>query len=89
MAQIWHRRFRVGNPARALPQAQCKILAQWVEIEANAGSSVRVISDDACPSVMFDGTPFQMNVRLPRLYGVESRRVRLTALGHDVPWVKA
>ncbi len=47
----------------ALPQAQCKILAQWVEIEANAGSSVRVISDDACPSVMFDGTPFQMDVR--------------------------
>jgi hypothetical protein len=25
--------------------------------------SVRAISDEACPSVMFDGTPIQMNVR--------------------------
>jgi hypothetical protein len=48
----------------ALPEAQCEILAQRVEIGANAGSSVRrVISGDAWPSVMFDGMPIQMNVR--------------------------
>ena len=47
----------------ALEQAHCKILAQWVEIGANGGSSVRAISDEACPSVVFDGTSVQMNIR--------------------------
>ena len=43
----------------ALQQAQCKVLVQWVKLGANGSSSVRAITDDACPSVMFDGTAVQ------------------------------
>jgi hypothetical protein len=47
----------------ALPQAQAKILAQWVELGPDGTSSVRAITEDACPSVTFDGVAVQMNVR--------------------------
>jgi hypothetical protein len=47
----------------ALQQAQCMVLVQWVELGANGSSSVRAITDDACPSVVFDGTAVQMSVR--------------------------
>ncbi len=47
----------------ALPQAQAKILAQWVELGADGASSVRAITEDACPAVTFDGTAVPMNVR--------------------------
>ena len=47
----------------ALPQAQAKILAQWVELGADGTSSVRAITEDACPSVTFDGTAVPMSVR--------------------------
>jgi hypothetical protein len=47
----------------ALPQAQSKILAQWVELGPDGSSSVRAITDEACPSVSFDGTAVRMNVR--------------------------
>jgi hypothetical protein len=47
-----------------LPQgAQAKIFAQWVQLGPDGASSVRVITDEACPQVIFDGTPTQMNVR--------------------------
>jgi hypothetical protein len=47
----------------ALPQAHAKILAQWVELGPDGSSSVRAITDEACPSVSFDGTAVGMNVR--------------------------
>ncbi len=47
----------------ALPQAQAKILAQWVELGPDGASSVRAITEDACPAVTFDGTAVPMNVR--------------------------
>lgn len=47
----------------ASQQAECKILSQWVELGANGASSVRAITEDACPAVMFDGTAVPMNVR--------------------------
>ncbi len=47
----------------ALPQAQAKILAQWVELGADGASSVRAITEDACPAVTFDGAAVPMNVR--------------------------
>lgn len=45
------------------PPAQAKILAQWVELGPDGGSSVRAITDDACPAVIFDGTAVAMRVR--------------------------
>jgi hypothetical protein len=47
----------------AAPQAQAKILAQWVELGPDGTSSVRAITEDACPSVTFDGTAVPVNVR--------------------------
>jgi hypothetical protein len=47
----------------ALPQAQAKILSQWVELGPDGTSSVRAVTEDACPSVTFDGTAVPMNVR--------------------------
>jgi predicted phosphodiesterase len=45
-------------------EAEAKILAQWVELGPDGSSSVRVITDEeACPSVVFDGTAVQMGVR--------------------------
>src|ERR1700722_13770720 len=53
-----------GLLGAGLPQAaQAKILAQWVELGPDGTSSVRAITDEACPSVMFDGTAAPMNVR--------------------------
>jgi hypothetical protein len=47
----------------ALPQAHAKILAQWVQLGPDGTSSVRAITEDACPAVTFDGTAAPMNVR--------------------------
>ncbi|HUD88858.1 MAG TPA: metallophosphoesterase [Xanthobacteraceae bacterium] len=44
-------------------QAQAKILSQWVQLGADGSSTVRAISDDACPSVTFDGNAVPMSVR--------------------------
>jgi Calcineurin-like phosphoesterase len=49
--------------AAALSQAQAKILAQWVQLGPDGTSSVRAITEDACPSVIFDGAAVPMNVR--------------------------
>ena len=38
-----------------LQKAEARILAQWVEIGPDGNSSVRAITEDACPSVTFDG----------------------------------
>ena len=47
------------------PQAQAKILAQWVELGPDGSSSARAITDDAaCPAVRFDGVAVPMNVAL-------------------------
>jgi hypothetical protein len=48
----------------ALPPAtQARIFAQWVELGPEGASSVRAITDDLCPPVVFDGIPMPMNVR--------------------------
>jgi hypothetical protein len=47
----------------ALPAAQAKILAQWVQLGPDGAASVRVVTEDACPSVSFDGTAVPMQVR--------------------------
>jgi len=46
-----------------LPQAQSRILAQWVQLGPDGAASVRAIVDDACPAVSFDGTAVRMAVR--------------------------
>ena len=43
--------------------AHGKVLSQWVEVGPDGTSSVRAITDEACPSVLFDGTPTPMAVR--------------------------
>jgi hypothetical protein len=43
--------------------AEANILAQWVQLGPDGTSSVRVITEDACPSVSFDGKATAMNVR--------------------------
>ena len=46
-----------------LPAAQARVFAQWVELGPDGASSVRAITDDACPQVVFDGIPTSMSVR--------------------------
>ncbi len=43
--------------------AHAKILAQWVQLGPDGTSSVRAITEDACPAVTFDGKPVPMSVR--------------------------
>jgi Calcineurin-like phosphoesterase len=45
------------------PVVQARVFAQWVELGADGASSVRAITDDACPQVIFDGIPTSMAVR--------------------------
>jgi Calcineurin-like phosphoesterase len=45
------------------PAVQARVFAQWVELGADGASSVRAITDDACPQVIFDGIPTSMAVR--------------------------
>jgi hypothetical protein len=43
--------------------AQAKIYAQWVQLGPDGTSSARAITDEACPSVIFDGVSVAMTVR--------------------------
>ncbi len=43
--------------------AEARIFAQWVELGPDGSSTVRAITDDLCPQVIFDGVPSPMNVR--------------------------
>jgi hypothetical protein len=45
------------------PAAQARVFAQWVELGPDSASSVRAITDDTCPQVIFDGIPTLMIVR--------------------------
>ncbi len=45
------------------PAAQARIFAQWVELGSDGTSSVRAVTDDICPQVIFDGIPAAMTVR--------------------------
>jgi len=47
----------------ALPQAQARILSQWVQLGPDGSASVRAITEDACPTVSFDGRGVPMSVR--------------------------
>lgn len=67
MSQRW-RAFGIAVVAAAIlaaaqRPAQCKILAQWVELGPDGSSSARAITDEACPSVTFDGAVTPMRVR--------------------------
>jgi hypothetical protein len=46
-----------------LPPAEARILSQWVELGPDGASSVRAITEDACPTVTFDGRNVPMSVR--------------------------
>jgi hypothetical protein len=46
-----------------MPQAEAKILAQWVQLGPDGTSSMRAITDEACPSVTIDGAAVPMNLR--------------------------
>jgi hypothetical protein len=46
-----------------LPSAQARILSQWVQLGPDGTSSVRAITEDACPTVLFDGRAVPMSVR--------------------------
>lgn len=43
--------------------AEARILSQWVQLGPDGTSSVRAITEDACPSVTFDGRAVPMSVR--------------------------
>src|SRR5262245_38026745 len=47
----------------SLAAAEARIFAQWVQLGPDGASSVRAITDDACPQVVFDGVPAPMRVR--------------------------
>src|SRR3954454_20401612 len=49
----------------ALPfrSAHATIFAQWVQLGSDGISSARAITDEDCPSVVFDGEPVPMTVR--------------------------
>jgi Calcineurin-like phosphoesterase len=48
----------------AVPQqAQATIFAQWVQLGPDGSSSVRAVTDAACPTVTFDGAAVAMTVR--------------------------
>jgi hypothetical protein len=54
----------VALAALALPHAEARIFAQWVQLGPDGTSSARAITDEAsCPSVTFDGTSVAMTVR--------------------------
>jgi Calcineurin-like phosphoesterase len=56
--------FAAAALLTALPQAQAKILAQWVELGPDGSSSARAITDEtACPAVIFDGVAAPMATR--------------------------
>ncbi|HMA70599.1 MAG TPA: metallophosphoesterase [Xanthobacteraceae bacterium] len=54
------------------PSAEARIFAQWVELGPDGASSVRAITDDLCPQVIFDGVPTPMSVRAEPLLKVEN-----------------
>jgi hypothetical protein len=53
----------VADLVFAPPAVQARIFSQWVQLGPNGTSSVRAITDEACPQVIFDGTPTPMSVR--------------------------
>src|SRR5258707_7353248 len=55
-----------------LPAAQARVLAQWVQLGPDGASSVRAITDDACPQVIFDGIPTLMTVRAEPGHSIEN-----------------
>ncbi len=56
--------FGIAVLLTSLPQAQAKVLAQWVELGPDGRSSARAITDDAaCPAVSFDGVATPMATR--------------------------
>jgi hypothetical protein len=54
------------------PSTQARIFAQWVQLGPDGASSVRAITDDLCPQVIFDGVPAPMSVRAERESRVEN-----------------
>ena len=54
------------------PAAEARIFAQWVELGPEGSSTVRAITDDLCPQVIFDGIPAPMNVRTEPGYKIEN-----------------
>jgi hypothetical protein len=54
------------------PAAEARIFAQWVELGPEGSSTVRAITDDLCPQVIFDGIPALMNVRAEPGYKIEN-----------------
>ena len=42
---------------------EAKVLAQWVQLGADGGASVRAVTDGTCPQIMFDGVATPMAVR--------------------------
>jgi hypothetical protein len=47
----------------SLAAAEARIFAQWVQLGPDGASSVRAITDDVCPQVVFDGVAAPMRVR--------------------------
>jgi hypothetical protein len=47
----------------APPAVQARVFAEWVQLGPDGSASVRAITDDLCPQVVFDGIPAPMNVR--------------------------
>jgi Calcineurin-like phosphoesterase len=44
-------------------ECEAEIFARWVELGPDGSSTVRVVTDNVCPTVMFDGSPVAMRTR--------------------------
>ena len=94
MRQLWRALHAVSFAAAILQccaaqqTAAAKILSQWVQLGADGSSSVRAITDQACPSVVFDGVAVAMNVRsepAQKLAGVQPAQFPVRACEVAVP----
>jgi predicted phosphodiesterase len=68
--------------------AHAAIFAQWVQLGPDASASVRAITDEACPSVTFDGVATPMQVRAEpdaKMANVPSSRFPVRSCEADIP----
>jgi hypothetical protein len=79
----------------ATGSAQARVLSQWVELGPDGSSSVRAITDDACPSVLFDGAPTPMAARSAPDQKIENVNPRSSRCGGassrcpPEPWLRS
>lgn len=75
-----------GVIAGGFSPAEARILAQWVEVGPEGSSSVRVVTEEACPQVIFDGVATPMVTRsAPQAKFAEVKPGSFPVRGCEVP----